>query len=190
MKHFLILLFTIFLTTCNAYLLFGAPLNSELNTINTTFQNLNQFKQRTDSIRLIQFTRIDGNIRKVKIIKEHKYLIIKTTDSLSFKGKISIINKDSIQINENILPIAKIRLIKKPVLSTLIIGNTFGYLFTVLSVGLFESQGVEEGLTVAPLALPFYSMNFIRRRFNLETKWKAEVKFEKNNDRKKVFGLN
>jgi hypothetical protein len=40
------------------------------------------------------------------------------------------------------------------------------------------------------LALPFYSMNFIRRRFNLETKWKAEVKFEKNNDRKKVYGLN
>ena len=184
MKHILILLFTIFTTSYNPHLLFGASLNSELNARNITFQNLNQFEPRTDSIRVIEFSRIDGNISKVKIIKENKYLIIKTSDSLRFKGKISIINKDSIQINENILPIAKIRLIKKPVLSTLIIGNTFGYIFTVLSVGLFESQGVEEGLTVAPLALPFYSMNFIKRRFNLETKWKAIVRSEKIKDRK------
>lgn len=153
----------------------------DIDTIHVlNLENLQQFINREDSIPLIQLTRID-NGSKVKTIKENKFLHIKTTDSLSLKGKVMVVNNDSIKINEKILPIEEIRLIKKPVLSAIIFGNSFGCIFTVLSVGLLESQGVEEGLTVAPLALPFYSMNFIRRRFNLETKWKAEVKFKKNN---------
>jgi hypothetical protein len=162
----------------------------DIDTIHVlSLENPQQFINRKDSIPVIQLTRID-NESKVKTIKENKFLHIKTTDSLSLKGKVIVVNKDTIQINEKILPIEKIRLIKKPVLSAIIFGNTFGYMFTVLSVGLLESQGVEEGLTVAPLALPFYSMNFIRRRFNLETNWKAEIIFKKKNDRKKVFDLN
>lgn len=153
---------------------------------NISFQNELNLEQKFDSIRFIQLTRIDGKIKKQISLKQGSFIILKTNDSLTYRCKIEFIDSNSIRIKNHIVAIDNIKTIKKPVLSARIFGNTFGFLFTILSLGLIESQGVEEGLSVAPLALPFYSMNFIKRKYDLERKWKLEIKFHeiKKNSRK------
>lgn len=158
---------------------------------------------RRDSIPYIDFGKIHSKKIRHNRIDEGKVIIIKTKDSLTYSGRLVILNKDTILLRtkqdpkisvlmnnqmhfiyaETPIALSNITLIKKPNKASKIIGNTIGGLFAYLGFALLIDLGLEEGAPFAVIAdgisLPFFAMNYIRKRYNLETKWKAEVKFQK-----------
>jgi hypothetical protein len=143
---------------------------------------------RNDSLPMLKLTRIDGEKTKTRFILEHKKILIMTLDSLKFKGKLKIINKDSIQIKSIVIPINNILIIKKPVNAARITGNIIGGILSYATVLLVADFGLsDEGIfSLAAIALssPFYAMNYVRRKYELNSKWKAEIEYFKNRKNK------
>jgi len=151
-------------------------------------EGLTNFINRRDSLPYLEISKLNSAGRKVKRISENTKLIVNTKDSLTFRGKLLVLSKDSILLKskrDSVIPIAitNVLIIKKPSKASKIIGNTIGGLFAYLGFALLIDLGLEEGAPFAVIAdgisLPFFAMNYIRKRYNLETKWKAEVKFQK-----------
>jgi hypothetical protein len=143
---------------------------------------------RNDSLPMLKLTRIDGEKTKTRFILEDKKILIMTLDSVKFKGKLKIINKDSIQIKSIVIPINNILIIKKPVNAARITGNIIGGLFSYIGVAILIDFGVSEGgpyfLLASALSSPFYAMNYVRRKYELNSKWKAEIEYFKNRKKK------
>ncbi len=143
---------------------------------------------RNDSLPMLKLTRIDGEKTKTRFILEDKKILIMTLDSIKFKGKLKIINKDSIQIKSIVIPINNILIIKKPVNAARITGNIIGGLFSYIGVAILIDFGVSEGgpyfLLASALSSPFYAMNYVRRKYELNSKWKAEIEYFKSRKKK------
>ncbi len=138
---------------------------------------------RRDSIPFLQFHK-EGvlNTRK-KRIKENKIIVVKTLDSSAYKGKVHIVNEQTIRINSDTVTISDIRVVKKPILATKIIGSTIGSFFFGVGVSLIAQfpggEGFGYSLIADAFALPFFGMNFMKKRFNVHKKWEMEVKFQR-----------
>jgi len=143
---------------------------------------------RNDSLPMLKLTRIDGEKTKTRFILEDKKILIMTLDSVKFKGKLKIINKDSIQIKSIVIPINNILIIKKPINAARITGNIIGGFVSYVGVAILIDLGVEEGgpifLLASALSSPFYAMNYVRRKYELNSKWKAEIEYFKNRKKK------
>ena len=143
---------------------------------------------RNDSLPMLKLTRIDGEKTKTRFILEDKKILIMTLDSIKFKGKLKIINKDSIQIKSIVIPINNILIIKKPVNAARITGNIIGGLFSYIGVVILIDFGVPEGgpyfLLASALSSPFYAIDYVRRKYELNSKWKAEIEYFKSRKKK------
>jgi len=164
---------------CNSNLKIFTNQNPKITRSNVT---------RNDSLPMLKLTRIDGEKTKTRFILEDKKILIMTLDSIKFKGKLKIINKDSIQIKSIVIPINNILIIKKPVNAARITGNIIGGLFSYIGVAILIDFGVSEGgpyfLLASALSSPFYAMNYVRRKYELNSKWKAEIEYFKNRKNK------
>jgi len=164
---------------CNSDLKIFTNQNPKITRSNVT---------RNDSLPMLKLTRIDGEKTKTRFILEDKKILIMTLDSVKFKGKLKIINKDSIQIKSIVIPINNILIIKKPVNAARITGNIIGGLFSYIGVAILIDFGVSEGgpyfLLASALSSPFYAMNYVRRKYELNSKWKAEIEYFKNRKNK------
>ena len=164
---------------CNSDLKIFTNQNPKITRSNVT---------RNDSLPMLKLTRIDGEKTKTRFILEDKKILIMTLDSVKFKGKLKIINKDSIQIKSIVIPINNILIIKKPVNAARITGNIIGGLFSYIGVAILIDFGVSEGgpyfLLASALSSPFYAMNYVRRKYELNSKWKAEIEYFKNRKKK------
>lgn len=164
---------------CNSDLKIFTNQNPKITRSNVT---------RNDSLPMLKLTRIDGEKTKTRFILEDKKILIMTLDSIKFKGKLKIINKDSIQIKSIVIPINNILIIKKPVNAARITGNIIGGLFSYIGVAILIDFGVSEGgpyfLLASALSSPFYAMNYVRRKYELNSKWKAEIEYFKNRKNK------
>jgi hypothetical protein len=162
--------------------------NKELIVSNidlTTFTNENlkipfENVTRKNPLLYLKITRKDGENSKVRIILENKKILVITTDSLKVKGKLKFINKDSIQLKSTSIAINKIMIIKKPINAARITGNIIGGLFSY--VGVASSIDLYEPIYLligSAISIPFYAMNYVRRKYDLKSKWKAEIIYEK-----------
>lgn len=157
----------------------------------------NTYNQR-DSFPILKLSKIDSQTGKVKEISEGQLLLLKTKDSINYRGKLIILNRDTIIIRtkkphneshekltkyEHYVALKDVTKIKKPSRTSKIIGNTIGGLFVYIGAALLIDFGGEDGaafmLISDAFSTPFFAMNYIRKRYNLRTKWKAEVKFHK-----------
>lgn len=135
---------------------------------------------RKNPLLYLKISRKDGVNSKVRIILENKKILIITTDSLKVKGKLKFINKDSIQLKSTSIAINKIMIIKKPINAARITGNIIGGLFSY--VGVAASIDLYEPIILligSAISIPFYAMNYVRRKYDLKSKWKAEIVYEK-----------
>lgn len=164
------------------------------------FANQENVFNRRDSLPFLELSKIDSQTRKVKKINEGQLLLFKTKDSLNYRGKLLILNRDTVIIRmkrphneslenpikfEHYVALKDVTTIKKPSKASRIIGNTLGGLFVYIGAALIIDLGGEDGavfmLISDALSTPFFAMNYIRKRFNMQTKWKGEVKFHKTN---------
>lgn len=159
----------------------------------------NAYNQR-DSFPILKLSKIDSQTGKVKEISEGQLLLLKTKDSINYRGKLLILNRDTIIVRtkrshnesnekftkyEHFVALKDVTIIKKPSKASKIIGNTIGGLFVYIGAALLIDFGGEDGaafmLISDAFSTPFFAMNYIRKRYNLQTKWKAEIKFHKTN---------
>ncbi|MCF8330408.1 MAG: hypothetical protein K9I37_08700 [Crocinitomicaceae bacterium] len=134
-----------------------------------------------DTLGYLKISRTDGKNNKERIILENKKILIITTDSVKVKGKLKFINKDSIQIKSNTIAINNIVIIKKPINAARITGNIFGGLFSYIGVASSIDQYEPIYFLIgSAISMPFYAMNYVRRKYVLNSKWKAEIVSNKN----------
>jgi hypothetical protein len=133
-------------------------------------------ESHNDTLRYLKISRKDGRNSKGRIILENKKILIITTDSIKVKGKLKFINKDSIQIKSNSIAIKNIVIIKKPINAARITGNIIGGLFSYIGVAASIDQYEPIYLLIgSAISIPFYAMNYVRRKYVLNSKWKAEI---------------
>lgn len=156
--------------------------NIDLNTF--TNENLKipyENITRKNPLSYLKISRKDEKNSKVRIILENKKILIITTDRLKVKGKLKFINKDSIQLKSTSIAINKIMIIKKPINTARITGNIIGGLFSYVGVAASIDQYEPIYLLFgSAISIPFYAMNYVRRKYDLNSKWKAEIVYEKN----------
>jgi len=153
---------------------------------------------RKDSLPYLQLSSWHSDGLSIRKIKENSNLVIRTKDSLKLKGKLVIVNQDAVflrlkndpnfspHVNMKADSIASMKLILISNISSIkttgksvrVAGNIMGSLITLF--GLYKYYSTGEVVSIY-LSIPFYALNFRKKNYDLETKWKAEVKFYKTN---------
>ena len=165
----------------------AVPREIKRKNIDTIFFTEHETKKneinRRDSIPFLQFHKEGYLHTREKRIKENKLIVVKTLDSSVYKGKVHIVNEQTIRMNSDTVSISDIRVVKKPILATKIIGSTIGSFFFGVGVSLIAQfpggEGFGYSLIADAFALPFFSMNFIKKSFNVQKKWEMEVKYQR-----------
>ena len=162
------------------------------------YSNQENSFNRKDSLPILQLFSWHSDGLSIRKIKENSKLVIRTKDSLKFKGRLIIVNQEAVFLrlkndpnfspNLNLkldsigsiklIPISNISSIQTTGKSVRVVGNIVGSFITLF--GLYKYYSTGEVFSIY-LSIPFYAINFRKKKFDLEGKWKAEVKFYKTN---------
>lgn len=153
----------------------GNNLASIDNSTELTNSNMPEKRKtrKTKSSGYLEFTKLGTPNQKTKIIKNGKRSIIWINDSTKIRGKLFIVNADSIRMREmtyaftEIHSIGKINVPLRFFCTTLAVTTIagFGYLQAVLGVN---------PAVFAP-SIPLIATNFMRKRLRLRTEWSVAV---------------
>lgn len=128
-----------------------------------------------DSIPRLVFTKMKKE-KKEKGAREDAKVMVKTTDGYKYKGRLHILNADSIEVDNQSLALTDIKSISKPSIGAIIAGNALGSFFVIAG---FQSASKHASNFLIPvgsgIGAVFYSANAIRRKFDLNKKWKVKV---------------
>lgn len=114
--------------------------------------------------------------RTIKL-KKGKKIKVFYSDSIKLRGRITAIYKDSIVLSGKVISIDTLQFVSKQSVSATIVGNTIGTILIGLGISLaydfkdYPSEAADYFILSAGASAPFFAMNFIKRRFNLEEKW-------------------
>jgi hypothetical protein len=153
---------------------------------------------RKDSLPYLQLSSWHSDGLSIRKITENSKLVIRTKDSLKLKGRLVIVNQDAVFLrlrndpnfsphlnlkldsigSMKLIPISNISSIQTTGKSVRVAGNIMGGLITLF--GLYKYYSTGEVISIY-LSIPFYAVNFRKKNYDLETKWKAEVNFKQNN---------
>lgn len=139
----------------------------DIDKLILTASSQNRLKTAT-----LVFTKIGTN--KTKELKSGSNVIVLTRESKKIKGIFRTVGRDSILVGGFTFALNDLKAISKTKTKAALIGNSVG--ITLLVSAIFSEKNYGEHLILAGLSIPFFALNAIKKKYDLEKTWKVEIK--------------